>query len=36
VIDLALQFAPQPLVVEPASGNTPAQGAGETELINTH
>ena len=36
VIDLALQFAPQPLVMETTGGNTPSTGAGETESMNTH
>ena len=36
VIDLALQFAPQPLVMEATGGNTPSTEAGETESMNTH
>ena len=36
VIDLALQFAPQPLEMETTGGNTPSTGAGETESMNTH
>ena len=36
VIDLALQFAPQPLVLETTGGNTPSTGAGEKESVNTH
>ena len=36
VIDLALQFAPQPLVMETTGGNTPSTGTDEKESVNTH
>ncbi|HCH24821.1 MAG TPA: endopeptidase La [Oceanospirillaceae bacterium] len=36
VIDLALQFAPQPLVMETTGGNTSGTEAGESESMNTH
>jgi len=36
VIDLALQFAPQPLVVDSAATSSATQESGETETISTH
>jgi len=36
VIDLALQFAPQPLVMETTGGNTPSTGTDEKESVSTH